>query len=112
MPMTFLGTNCNIDIEGLALLPPHYLVASSQGNFSYAIFDLKKQQYLTSFIIRPGAVDGAEETDGIEIISQNLGFKFPQGVLVVQDGYNTDRDKLRNQNFKVVDLKNVISLIK
>lgn len=99
------------DIEGLALISPHYLVASVQGSFSYAIFDMVKNEYLTSFIIKGGHVDGVEETDGIEIFNGNLGHQFPNGVLVVQDGFNYDGNQKNNQNFKIVDLNNVLSFI-
>ncbi|MFT4665700.1 MAG: 3-phytase [Polaribacter sp.] len=101
----------SFDIEGLALLPPHYLVASSQGNFSYAIFDLEKRKYVDSFIIKKGLVDGSEETDGLEIMSKGLGTMFPKGLLVVQDGFNFDDTIKRNQNFKLVDLGEVLSLL-
>ncbi|MFO7828891.1 MAG: phytase, partial [Bacteroidales bacterium] len=57
------------DIEGLALYKTTdrtYLVASSQGNFSFAIFELgETERYLFSFVIKDGKIDGAEETDGI-----------------------------------------------
>ena len=45
------------------------LMASIQGNFSYAIFRTgNEDEYLTSFIIIDGIVDGVEETDGFDII--------------------------------------------
>ena len=94
------------DWEGLALLPPHYLVASSQGNFSYAIFDLQSRSYVKSFVIGPGTtIDGAEETDGLDILARPLGNTYPQGVLVVQDGFNKENGLPANQNFKIVDLR-------
>jgi 3-phytase len=99
------------DIEGLALLPPHYLVASSQGNFSYAIFDLRDQSYVTSFKIGAGKYDGAEETDGIEIINRPLGNQFPHGVMIAQDGFNFDNDVKQNQNFKVVSLGEIYKIL-
>jgi len=100
------------DIEGLALLPPDHLVASSQGNFSYAIFDIKKKKYVNSFFIKDGKVDGAEETDGLEIMKGNFGTQFPKGILVVQDGFNYNDEKAREaQNFKFVDLREVMKFI-
>lgn len=110
------STNTNkkirYDIEGLALLPPNYLIASSQGNFSYAIFDIKKKKYVNSFFIKDGKVDGAEETDGLEIMKGNLGSQFPKGILVVQDGFNYNDEKIREaQNFKFVDLRKVMKFI-
>lgn len=99
------------DIEGLALLPPHYLVASSQGNFSYAIFDIKNKKYINSFFIKKGKVDGVEETDGLEIIQANFGTAFPNGLLVVQDGFNFDNKEKKAQNFKLVDLREVVKFL-
>ncbi len=107
-----LNTNLRFDIEGLALLPPHYLMASSQGNFSYAIFDTRTEKYITSFVIADQSIDGVEETDGIEIYAGKLGDSFPAGVLIVQDGFNYDDSKKQSQNFKLVDLAQVLETIK
>ena len=51
-----------------------------------------------------GGIDGAEETDGIEVTTANLDPTFPYGVFVVQDGFN-DRG---NQNFKLVPLQAIV----
>lgn len=92
------------DMEGLAIYRSaggNFLIASSQGNSSYAVFDLGGgYAYKGSFIIAKGAVDGVTETDGIEVVSAPLGADFPTGLFVVQDGHNTDPDA--NQNFKLV----------
>jgi len=100
------------DIEGLALLPPHYLIASNQGNFTYSIFDLQKNEYVTSFKIMDDKIDGVEETDGIEILPYNLNDNFPNGIFVAHDGYNYDGKQRKNQNFKYVDLLDVIGFLK
>jgi len=100
------------DIEGLALIPPNHLIASSQGNFSYAIFDLKKKKYINSFFIKDGIVDGAEETDGLEVMKGDFNDQFPAGILVVQDGFNYNDEKAPEaQNFKYVDLREVMKFI-
>lgn len=103
------------DIEGLAIYRTahqQYLLASSQGNYSYAIFDLNPPyKYIGSFRIVDGIVDGVEETDGIEAISVPLGEQFPNGIFIVQDGFNRDNGKLKVQNFKVIDWRKVKSLI-
>ncbi len=99
------------DVEGLALLPPHYLIASSQGNFSYAIFDLKEQKYVTSFIINENQIDGVEETDGLEVFYGKLGTQFPKGIFVVQDGFNFQGNVKQNQNFKIVDLNKILPFL-
>jgi 3-phytase len=109
---TEANPNIKYDLEGLALLPPHYLIASSQGNFSYAIFDLESDKYVSSFVLTSGQVDGVEETDGIEILSLNLGDNFPNGILIAQDGFNFKGDNKAAQNFKYVDLAEIVKLIR
>lgn len=103
------------DIEGLAVYrtpTQQYLIASSQGNYSYAIFELQPPYpYIGSFRIADGIVDGVQETDGIEVISVALGAQFPQGIFIAQDGFNRDNGKLRTQNFKVVDWRKIKILI-
>ena len=96
------------DIEGLAIYEkPNndgILVASIQGNYSYALFNLKAPyDYLGSFRIVDGTVDGVEETDGLEVINHYPGIKGSSGMLIVQDGFNRDAGKLVAQNFKYVD---------
>lgn len=104
------------DIEGISLIKHDgqtYLLASSQGNFSYAIFNLSDgDKYLKSFkIIDAQLIDGVEETDGIDISMDSLGPKFPNGVFVAQDGYNFDGDTLLPQNFKYVGLEKIHSIL-
>lgn len=65
------------DVEGISLYTePNgrgYLVVSIQGNFSYAVFDRAgDNDYLSSFKLVGGAVDGLEETDGLEVVSTPL----------------------------------------
>ena len=86
---------------------------SSQGNFSYAVFDRAGDNaFLGSFKIVDGSgMDGVEETDGLEVIAGNFGPDFPEGMLVVQDGFNYDDQTLRPQNFKLIDWREVISAL-
>ncbi|HAF28429.1 MAG TPA: 3-phytase [Bacteroidales bacterium] len=103
------------DIEGLALYKTDrktYLIASSQGNFSYPVFEIgNPDKYLFSFVIDDDEIDGVIETDGIEITNFPLNSKFPKGMLVLQDGYNFSGDTLRNQNFKYVSWEKIEALI-
>jgi 3-phytase len=103
------------DIEGLALFSyegSDYLIASSQGSFSYALFSLEgKGSYLKSFILSDNYIDGVEETDGIDVVTYHLNNRFPQGLLVAQDGFNTDGWKARSQNFKYVSFQKVLELL-
>ena len=103
------------DIEGLALYKTKektYLIASSQGNFSFAVFETgETDKYLFSFVIDDGKIDGVIETDGIEVVNYPLNANFPKGMLVVQDGYNFSNDTLRNQNFKYISWEKIEVLI-
>ena len=107
--------NISYDVEGLALFTykgEEYLMASIQGNFSYAIFRTgEKDQYLTSFIIKDGTVDGVEETDGFDIIYSPMNEKFPEGLIVLQDGFNMDGGSMQNQNFKYVSVSKISKFI-
>lgn len=110
--------NITFDVEGLCLYPTSdstgYLLASIQGNNSYAVF--KRQypnHYLGSFRIADGKIDGSAETDGLDICPKNLGTPFEAGLLVVQDGFNKNVDgKDAPQNFKLVSLKKLTSYFK
>ena len=107
--------NIKFDIEGLAIyyLPDGngYLMASSQGNYSYAIYERKApHNYLGSFRIADGLVDGAKETDGLDICSVALNNDFKHGLMVVQDGYNYDKKYAKPQNFKLVCWEDIATL--
>ena len=95
------------DVEGLALYKKNrdgYLIVSSQGNFSYAVFERKgDNRYLGSFkILGNDKIDGVEETDGIDVCAAALGSLYPEGLFIAQDGYNYDGNALQKQNFKMV----------
>lgn len=105
------------DVEGVTLFEQDgegYLIVSSQGNFSYAVFDRTGDNaYRFSFkIMASGSVDGVEETDGIQAISRPLGSRFPKGVFIAQDGFNYDGDSLMPQNFKLIDWSKIAELMK
>ncbi|WP_407292665.1 phytase [Stutzerimonas zhaodongensis] len=95
------------DIEGLALYhgkARDYLVISSQGNDSYVVLDATAP-YAVRGRFRVGlnaalGIDGASETDGLEVTSANLGGPWRDGMLVVQDGRK--RMPEANQNYKYV----------
>lgn len=100
------------DIEGLAIFSNdsiHLLLASSQGNFKYAVFDISNNyNYLGVFEIADGTFDGAEETDGIDIYSGPVGDMYPKGILIAQDGFNKNTEgKAVPQNFKIVDWRQI-----
>ena len=100
------------DVEGLALYRTRdadggaartYLVVSSQGDGSVAIYDTGSGAHIGSF--RVGGhpqIDDTSDTDGVAVTSVPLP-GFPQGLLVVQDGDNPRG----NQNFKLVSWSEV-----
>jgi 3-phytase len=101
--------NLFADVEGLAIAYDKdgkgYLMASSQGNHSYVVYRREgSNEFVKKFRIGDGDIDGAEETDGIDVTTAKLGPAFPHGLFVVQDGFN---DK-GNQNFKLVPLETII----
>lgn len=105
------------DIEGLTIYPTDsvngYLIASSQGSYSYAVFERQgNNKYLGSFRIVDGTIDGAEETDGIDVTNVPLGKNFPKGMFVVQDGFNYDGEELVSQNYKYISWEAIEKLIK
>lgn len=106
--ITGLNPEIAADIEGIGLYQLHgqnYLVVSSQGNNRYAVYKTNHTfDYLGAFEI--GAnwsayIDGASETDGLEVTSLSLGKALPNGLMVVQDGRNVM--PRQPQNFKLVD---------
>ena len=106
------GGRLAADVEGLALYAPPgssnrdgFLVASSQGNHTYVVYDrAPPHAYRGTFRIGgEGSIDGTEETDGIDLVAAPVGPDYPAGLLVAQDGFNYDPDGSRiNQNFKLV----------
>ncbi|VUD42028.1 3-phytase [Thalassocella blandensis] len=104
------------DVEGLALIQNstgHYLVASSQGNHSFAVFQADSPYaYLGSFRIGFNAslsIDGVSETDGIALSGLAFGKQFPQGLFIAQDGYNLMPEA--PQNFKLVSWADIIKTL-
>lgn len=93
------------DIEGVAIMETGetggWLFASSQGDDSYAVFDLETGAFIDRFRVTEGVVDGTSYTDGIEVFAHALGPDYPEGVFLAQD----DEDNQGGQNFKLVDLR-------
>lgn len=95
------------DVEGLSIYNLDqgggYLVVSSQGDDTYAFYDLESDEYKGSVAIvanGTNGIDGASETDGLDVSSANLGPGYEHGAIVVQDGRNVMPTE--NQNFKYV----------
>lgn len=102
------------DLEGLTIYNngiKKYLIASSQGNNSYAVFNIADKKYLGSFKIKDDektGVDGTNDTDGIDVTPVYLGNKYPKGMFIAQDFSNKDsKDKEEHQNFKFVSWEDI-----
>lgn len=112
-----VGPQLHADVEGLALYQSNardYLVISSQGNDSYLVVDAEPP-FATHGAFRVGlnaaaGIDGASETDGLEVTAINLGGPWSQGMLVVQDGRK--RMPEQAQNFKFVPWAEVTRALK
>lgn len=105
------------DVEGMSLWTGTdgrgWLVVSSQGEHAYAVYRREAPHvYVGKFRILANTarnIDGASETDGLDITSANLGGDYSRGLLVVQDGHNLS--PAENQNFKLVPWAGVEKLL-
>ena len=90
------------DVEGLGIYVgpggTGYLVASSQGDDRYAVYDRLTGRFVGLFRIGTAGIDGTSHTDGLEVTSANLGGAFANGMVIAQD----DRNDTGYQNFKLV----------
>ena len=80
------------DVEGVELYDAGcgegYLIVSSQGDNTFHVFDRERPtRHLGVF-----EVDGAGETDGLEITPYAMGPLFPHGALVIQSGNAPEPD--------------------
>ncbi len=100
------------DVEGLTLSPEGanggWLVASSQGDNSFAIYRLPDMATAGRFRIRDGQLGSVEDTDGIALALGDFGPAFPGGLFVAQDGENQPRA----QNFKLVPWATITAAVK
>lgn len=104
------------DVEGLALVNNalgHYLVVSSQGDNSYALYQAQAPfKYLGSFRVglnSDAVIDGTSETDGLEVHGGYFSEEYPHGLLVIQDGFNLMPSQ--PQNFKYVSWEEVVKTL-
>lgn len=108
------GKTLVADVEGLAVVPhpdtsrtsAGWLIASSQGDNTYVVFDLETRKALRKVQVVAGAngLGATSETDGIEASAKAFGPDFPNGLFIVQDGDNAPKA----QNFKLVDLQKLL----
>ncbi|CAM3919267.1 MULTISPECIES: phytase [Pseudoalteromonas] len=107
------------DVEGMEIYQgtnERLLVVSSQGDNSYVVYRINKGEhhptleFTSKFNIIANlahGIDGVSETDGLTVTAKPLP-GYPQGVLIVQDGYN--RMPQQPQNFKLVDWRQIQNL--
>ncbi|MEU6759153.1 phytase [Streptomyces sp. NPDC046685] len=117
----FGGTKISADVEGLTLLTESdgdgYILASSQGDNTFAAYDRELEdanEYEGGFRVTAAndTLDGSEECDGAAVLNAPLGSKYPNGLLVVQDGHDAPGDGDRAAtNFKFVDLGKVMNAL-
>ena len=112
-----VGAMLHADVEGMGIYhgaDRSYLVVSSQGNNSYVVLDAAPPFAVRGAFrigIDPaGGIDGASETDGLEVTSANLGGPYTRGMLVVQDGFKRLPDG--PQNFKAVAWDDIARALK
>jgi 3-phytase len=106
------------DLEGVGLYAQPrgkgYLVVSSQGNNSYAVFQRDGDNaYVGSFAVTANGdngVDGISETDGLDVTSASLGAGLEAGAFVAQDGRNIAPPE--HQNFKLVPWSAIAAKLK
>ncbi|MCM2678201.1 phytase [Echinimonas agarilytica] len=110
-----IGDLLKADVEGISIAKgtPDLLVMSSQGNDSYVVIEaVAPYRYRGRFRIGldpQTGIDGASETDGLDVTSMALNAEFPKGLLVVQDGRNLMPDQ--PQNFKFVSWQKVLETL-
>ena len=95
------------DVEGMSIFEVGsrgFLIVSSQGNNSYAVYNrLPPFGYRGSVVVTAdteNGIDGTSETDGLDASSLVRTKRYPQGLVVVQDGSNTAPNEA--QNFKFI----------
>ncbi|WP_326525136.1 phytase [Sphingomonas sp.] len=105
------------DVEGMSLYrldaKRGYLIVSSQGNDSYAVFRREgNNAYVGSFVVGANAaagIDGVSETDGLDVTSSSAGPGFEGGFMIAQDGRNVSPPE--HQNFKLVPWKGIAAAL-
>jgi 3-phytase len=96
------------DLEGVAIWRgaggSGFVVVSNQGANNFAVYRRGEDNaFIGLFAIVDNAalgIDGVTQTDGLEVTRSSFGPRFPDGLLVVQDGSN--QATISRQNFKYI----------
>jgi 3-phytase len=96
------GGHLAAPVKGLALYRTRsgsgYLVASSQGNLTYAVYKREPgNAYVGSFRVDAGV---PLKTNGLDVSNFGLGTAFPEGAFIAQNA--TSNDSNTGPNFKLV----------
>ncbi|MEU6645375.1 phytase [Saccharomonospora sp. NPDC046836] len=111
------GKVLTADVEGLTIMYQRngqgYLLVSSQGDNTFAVYGRHDNKYKGGFRVAPGSViDGAEDCDGAAVLNEPLGDRYPNGLLVVHDGYDDPQvDGREGSNYKFLDLREVTTAV-
>ena len=97
------GGHLAAPVKGLALYRTHtgsgYLIASSQGNLTYAVYKRESgNAWVGSFQVDAGV--GLLKSDGLDVSNFGLGTLFPEGVFIAQNANTSDPNT--GPNFKLV----------
>ncbi|MDQ1289715.1 MAG: 3-phytase [Actinomycetota bacterium] len=109
-----VGDHLDADVEGLAIGRGKdgkgVIVASSQGNSTFAVYDLGGgNAFRGNFAVgTKGSIDAVSETDGLSIGAGDLGPSYPNGLMVVHDADNVGGDG--SSNLKLVRFDQVFAL--
>ena len=91
------------DAEGLTIYRLQgargYLLASSQGDSTFVVYDLTSLKPLRTFEIGGEATDHVDESDGAMVVGVPLGARYPLGLLVTHDGDDEPHDGATNFKF-------------
>jgi 3-phytase len=112
------GGNLTADAEGVSIYHgadgAGFVVLSNQGEDNYAVYRREgANEFVGKFHVvanEARGIDGASETDGLDVVSAPLGANFPNGLLVVQDGRNLM--PAERQNFKFVSWKDAMEALR
>jgi 3-phytase len=103
------GRTAFADLEGVTLFEREgqspLLIASSQGNSSFLVYDTANSALIGRFRIGAGPngdLDAVTETDGIAVLSGSVE-GFSGGLFIAQDDVNLQASgRTANQNYKFV----------
>ncbi|MBC7810091.1 MAG: phytase, partial [Burkholderiales bacterium] len=104
--LDMVGGHIPEQVEGLTLYygadGTGYLIGASDSDSTYLVYRREgDNEYVGRFSVVAGeGIDGADESNGIDVTNMPLGEAYPEGLFVASDDSNTDPDD--DTNFKLV----------